>query len=178
MKSKRYTSFGKYMTYATLGYTAFTVFLGIYLIAFDFPHVNAGRFLQITYGILFSFVLVMLWISGIYRQVLHFTRISSQGFTCYSPFLGKYEIPWSTVHTYGLAAHSVSYLNMVILFFSQDAKELWPKDRKMLNRITRTRIIFQYRKDFVEDLQRYMPEDMWKNLEDCFSHSRTGFFKR
>jgi len=129
------------------------------------------------------FMVLGLWVAidlygyKMLRRFLLFCSFDSQGIH-YRGLLWRQEIiPWDDIHAYGTASNSYSYVSCSIIFLSTDAQE-HIQDPKQLFVVNDSRLIFEIRKDLIDALFCYMPEDMKKKLQYVISRKENSFFRR
>ena len=175
---KRFTPYGAYVTGMCMGGLVFLYACALFGCYFFPTHTEGGWEVAVLFATFPLILTIAYWRCGILRRLLLITWVDEQGFHCKSLFHGTFSVPWGSIHTYGIAQYSVSYINAVVIFFSQNPSELAPKNIQEINVSNRNRLAFQYRKEIWNEIYRYMPIDMKKNFDDAFAHQRGGFFKR
>ena len=188
MKSRENTKRKKYgaidhglSSFVILGLTFFHILtLGIFVFCFVHFIMNGD-----PGGWAIIILFLIMWIitdSVLIRQHL-FGRLFlnynfyDDGIHCSGLGWGKFDVPWSSIHTYGFADNSNVGTRFRFFYFSQDPCENMNNSRSMLE-LRKDRLILQHRVDVWEAVKEYMPADMKRNLEDCLRHNRGGCFRR
>lgn len=103
-------------------------------------------------------------------------RFDEIGIHCYYILWGSFTVRWDEIHTYGYFNSKAGYISMDLVFLSKDPRELY--DKKKLYKISKERLILEYRPEFWTALLAYMPQDMKKCLEESVDTGRACFVKR
>lgn len=124
------------------------------------------------------YVLVNLHKNGMLLRLFLRFHVDKYGIHC--SLLGKeqYTIEWDSIHTFATLGYSFSWAGGVLIIFSTDKKELAPRNLMEANRVSRERMIIQYRPEIWEALMEAVPDDMRKKLNYAFSRKQDCFHKR
>ncbi len=85
---------------------------------------------------------------------------------------------WADIHTFGICGYSVSYIQRELILFSTNKQEFAPKNIQDANRVSKDRIIIQYRKDAWQAMQQYLPADIRNKLSCAIEKKQDCFHKR
>lgn len=106
------------------------------------------------------------------RQMLYFQG-SPEGLCIYGKFHHKTLLRWNDIAFYGTIC---DLPGCMVLFFSDNTTEL--PNHKDYARITPNNIVIQFRSDTWTEIQKWLPNDIKKDIEKAISNGHSSFFPR
>lgn len=136
---------------------------------------DPGMYLLIGFFVLDMCAMdILAYRAGVFRKLFLKIRTTEKGITCYGFLVQKYEIAWSDVQSYGVASKMFAY---PMIFISVEAE----KNTKLafqFEKYSKKRITMQVLDGTWEELSRYMPLDMKRNMGNALrTHSDRRFFR-
>ena len=120
------------------------------------------------------FVLTGLWKNGLLLRLLLRFSLDEEGIHCVLPVGGMYDIRWQDIRTFG----TLGDFGSTLLLFSTDKKEIAPKNRQEVHRISRNRMVIRCRPEIWTALAETMPADMREKLQYAIARKQDCFHKR
>lgn len=124
------------------------------------------------------YVIIGLQQCGVFKRLFLRFSVDESGIHCYLFGKKQYEIRWDHIHTFGIVGFSFSYVNGIMILFSTDKKEYAPQKITEVNRISKEKMVIQYRADVWDTLTQFMPLDICEKLSYAVSRNQDCFHKR
>lgn len=116
--------------------------------------------------------------TGYIQRLFLRIRVDAIGLHCSGLGWKAYTITWDSVRTYAVFSQSDPQYLRTLIMFSTIKEERPPSNYVEANFVSMNRVIFLYRSDVWEVLDKHMPQDIKKKLNYALNDKRSCFHRR